>query len=429
MAQGHSNTYFKQMASNTTAPASNPCAVLPEKVQRGNIWRLSIAQALAGANSVVVYATGAIVGDMLAPAPVLATLPISIFVVGMAACIFPMGAITRRRGRRAAFLVGTGAGVLTGLLAMAAVIMGSFWLFCLATFFGGSYAAVVLSFRFAAADGVEPKRRARALSLVMAGGVAAGVVGPQLVTWTMDLWPAHMFAATFLVQAAVAAISAFILMGARLPMPTAAEIAGGRPLAVIARQPRFVAAAICGAVSYMLMNFLMTAAPLAMHICGHSQASANLGLQWHVIAMYAPSFFTGNLIARFGAGRVAMVGLILTGLSAAVGLGGIDVAHFWWALVLLGLGWNFGFLGASALVLESHRPEEKTRVQSLNDFIVFGLMAIGSFSSGGLLSAYGWNTVLWVSFVPLSLATVALVFALGRSAAAAKNEEAAFQQK
>lgn len=429
MSQGQSNNYCKKMTSNTNAPASNPCTVLPEKVQRGNIWRLSIAQALAGANSVVVYATGAIVGDMLAPTPVLATLPISIFVVGMAACIFPVGAITRRQGRRAAFLAGTGAGVLTGLLAMAAVITASFWLFCLATFFGGSYAAVVLSFRFAAADGVEPKRRARALSLVMAGGVAAGVVGPQLVTWTMDLWPVHTFAATFLVQAAVAAVSAFILMGVRLPMPSAAEIAGGRPLAVIARQSRFVAAAICGAVSYMLMNFLMTAAPLAMHICGHSQASANLGLQWHVIAMYAPSFFTGHLIARFGAGRMAMFGLVLIGLSAAVGLGGIDVAHFWWALILLGLGWNFGFLGASALVLESHRPEEKTRVQSLNDFIVFGLMAIGSFSSGGLLSAYGWNTVLWVSFVPLSLATIALIFALGRSAAAAKNEKAAFQQK
>ncbi|SUV87502.1 multidrug efflux system protein MdtL [Bordetella pertussis] len=150
--------------------------ILPDRVQRGNIWRLSIAQALAGANSVVVYATGAIVGDMLAPSPMLATLPISIFVVGMAACILPAGAIARRHGRRAAFLAGTLAGVLTGLLAMAAVIMGGFWLFCLATFFGGCYAAVVLSFRFAAADGVAPERRARALSLVMAGGVAAGVV-------------------------------------------------------------------------------------------------------------------------------------------------------------------------------------------------------------------------------------------------------------
>lgn len=334
---------------------------LPEKAQSGNIWRLSIAQALAGANSVVVYATGAIVGDMLAPSSMLATLPISIFVVGMGACILPVGAIARRHGRRAAFLTGTGAGVLAGLIAMLAVILGEFWLFCLATFFGGSYAAVVLSFRFAAADGVAPQRRARALSLVMAGGVAAGVVGPQLVTFTMDLWPPHVFAATFLVQAAVAFASAFILLGVKLPMPTAEEIAGGRPLRVIARQPSFVAAAICGAVSYMLMNFLMTAAPLAMHHVGHSQASANLGLQWHVIAMYAPSFFTGSLISRFGAGRVATVGLALTGMSAAVGLGGMDVAHFWATLILLGVGWNFGFLGASALVLECHRAARQTR--------------------------------------------------------------------
>ncbi|MDS1141056.1 MFS transporter [Pusillimonas sp. SM2304] len=387
-------------------------AVLPENIQRGNIWRLVAAQALSGANAVVVYATGSIVGNMLAPTPMLATLPISIFVVGMAACTLPVGAVARRHGRRAAFLLGTGAGVLAGLLAMLAVIIGGFWLFCLATFFGGAYAAVVLSFRFAAADGVAPKRRAQALSLVMGGGVAAGIVGPQLVTWTMDLWPPHMFAVTFLAQAAVAALSAFILLGVRLPAPTAGEMAGGRPLAAIVRQPRFVAAAVCGAVSYMLMNFLMTAAPLAMHLCGHSQESANLGLQWHVIAMYAPSFFTGSLISRFGAARVATAGLILIGLSAAVGLGGIDVMHFWWSLTLLGVGWNFGFLGASALVLECHRPEEKTRVQSLNDFIVFGLMAIGSFSSGGLLSAYGWNTVLWVSFVPLALSVVALALAM-----------------
>ena len=402
------------MKNNPTAPASPSPTLLPEKTQSGNIWRLSIAQALAGANAIVVYATGAIIGNTLAPTPMLATLPISIFVVGMAACILPMGAIAQRHGRRAAFLAGTGAGVLTGLLAMLAVIIGSFWLFCLAAFFGGGYAAVVLSFRFAAADGVEPKRRARALSLVMAGGVAAGIVGPQLVTWTMDLWPPHVFAATFLVQAAVAAMAGLILLGVKLPMPTAAEMAGGRPLAEITRQPRFVAAVICGAVSYMLMNFLMTAAPLAMHMCGHTQESANLGLQWHVIAMYAPSFFTGPLIARFGAGRMATIGLALTGLSAAVGLGGIDVAHFWATLVLLGLGWNFGFLGASALVLECHRPEEKTKVQSFNDFIVFGLMAIGSFSSGGLLSAYGWNTVLWGSFVPLALSVVALAVAMRR---------------
>ncbi|THJ35588.1 MFS transporter [Lampropedia aestuarii] len=395
---------------------------LPESVQRANIWRLSLAQALAGANGVVVFATGAIVGNQLAPAPALATLPISIFVVGMAACIFPLGALAQRHGRRAAFLVGTAAGVLAGLLAMAALLWASFWLFCLSTFLAGSYAAVVLSFRFAAADGVAPQRRARALSLVMAGGVAAGVVGPQLVTWTMAWWPLHVFAATFVVQAAVAVASAWVLLGVQLPMPAKTQaMPQGRPLAEIALQPRFIAAVICGAVSYMLMNFLMTAAPLAMHMCGHSQASANLGLQWHVIAMYAPSFFTGQLISRFGAVRVATCGLVLTGLSAVIGLSGMQEWHFHGSLLVLGLGWNFGFLGASALVLECHRPEEKNRVQSLNDFIVFGLMAIGSFSSGGLLSAYGWAAVLWVSFIPLAVAAVALVWTVrkGRSMAVA----------
>ena len=399
------------MSNAATASLNDSATELSQRQQRGNIARLTIAQALAGANSVAVYATGAIIGDMLAPNKALATLPISIFVVGMAACILPMGAIARRHGRRAAFLAGTACGMLVGLLAAAAVVIGSFWLFCLATFFGGAYAAVVLSFRFAAADGVSAPLRARALSFVMGGGVLAGIVGPTLVTYTMYLWSPHMFAATFLVQAAVAAVSAAVLMGVRLPTPTAAQVASGRPIGIIARQPLFITAVICGAVSYMLMNFLMTAAPLAMHLCGHSQESANLGLQWHVIAMYAPSFFTGRLITRYGAGKIVTAGLLLTGISAAVGLTGIDVAHFWVTLVLLGLGWNFGFVGASALVLECHRPEEKTRVQSLNDFIVFGTMAIGSFASGGLLAAYDWDTVLWVSFAPLVLAIAALAVA------------------
>lgn len=336
--------------------------------------------------------------------------------------ILPAGIIARQYGRRVAFFAGTGFGVLAGLFATAAVVLGSFWLFCLATFFGGAYAAVVLSFRFAAADGIEPSRRARALSFVMGGGVAAGVVGPQLVTYTMHLWQPHMFAATFLAQAAAAALSAVVLLGVRVSMKAVTEVAGGRALGVIARQSLFIAAVITGAVSYLVMNFLMTAAPLAMHMQGHTQASANMGLQWHVIAMYAPSFFTGQLISRFGAGRVSMMGLLLIGLSAAIGLGGSDVIHFWWTLVLLGVGWNFSFLGASALVLECYRPAEKTRVQSLNDFIVFSLMAIGSFASGGLLAAYDWDTVLWVSFVPLVLAVAALAWsATKRSAATIDN--------
>lgn len=375
----------------------------------GNVTRLVVAQALAGANAVVVYATGAIVGNTLAPSPALATLPISIFVVGMAVCTLPAGTIARLYGRRAAFLAGTGCGVLVGLLSWLAILMGSFWLFCAAMVFGGAYAAVVLSFRFAAADCTPPERRPRAMSAVMAGGVVAGVFGPQLVTHTMNLWPPYLFAATYLAQAAVAALSALVLLGVRLPKPTTAEVAGGRPVSLILRQPRFITAVICGVVSYLLMNFVMTAAPLAMRLCGLSQESANLGLQWHVIAMYGPSFFTGRLITRFGATRLVAAGLALIAASSAVGLMGLEEAHFWASLILLGVGWNFGFLGASALVMECHRPEEKTRVQSLNDFIVFGTMAFGSFASGGLLTGYGWETVLWISFLPLALATAALM--------------------
>lgn len=382
---------------------------LPDSVQRSNILRLTLAQALAGANAVVIFATGAILGHELAASKALATLPISIFVVGMAACILPAGAIARRHGRRAAFLAGTGCGVLTGLLAAVAVVLASFWLFCLATFLGGAYAAVVLSFRFAAADGVSPELRAPALSLVMGGGVAAGIVGPQLVTHTMQLWPQQLFLATFLAQAGVAALAALVLLGVRLPPLATAELPAGRPLASIARQPLFITAVVCGAVSYMVMNFLMTAAPLAMRLLGHSQESANLGLQWHVIAMYAPSFVTGWLINRVGIRRMIAAGLLLSALSAAAGLTGTTVAHFWLTLILLGVGWNFGFIGASALVLECHRPEETTQVQSLNDFIIFGTMAVGSFASGGLLAAYDWNTVLWVSLLPLALALGSLM--------------------
>jgi MFS family permease len=180
-------------------------------------------------------------------------------------------------------------------------------------------------------------------------------------------------------------------------------------LSAILRQPGFMTAVICGVVSYTIMNFIMTSAPLAMRLCGLSQESSNWGLQWHIIAMFAPSFFTGNLIARFGAPRVVAAGLALTIASAAIGLTGVDVTHFWLTLILLGIGWNFGFVGASTLVLECHRPEERTRVQSLNDFMVFGAMALGSFASGGVLTTFGWDTVLWVSIFPLAVAVAALV--------------------
>ena len=379
------------------------------QVQTANLWRLMLAQALSGANSVVLYATGAVVGSLLAPTALLTTLPVSIFVLGMALCVLPAGELARKYGRRAAFMAGTGAGVLTGLLATIALCIDSFWLYCLSALLGGAYAAVALSFRFAATDGVPENKRPQALSMVMAGGVAAGVIGSQLVTHTMHLWSGKMFAATFIAQAIVAALAGVILFGVKLAKPLANQAYSGRPLSTIALQPRFISAVICGAASYMVMNFLMTSAPLAMHMHGHSQESANLGMQWHVIAMYAPSFFTGKLIARFGAARISVFGIILTAISAAIGFLGEGVYHFYALLILLGIGWNFGFLGASALVLETHKAEEKNRAQWFSDFIVFGLMAVGSFSSGGLLRAYGWHTVLWASFLPLLLAVIVLI--------------------
>ena len=383
--------------------------VLPTAEQNNNIIRLAAAQALAGANSVVFYATGAIVGSTIAPDASLSTLPITLFVLGMASSILPFGTLARKRGRKAAFMVGTGAGMITGLMAAVAMMLGSFLLFCCAAFLGGAYAAVALSFRFAATDGVSPERRARALSLVMGGGVLAGIIGPGLVTTTMNLWPPHTFVITFVAQGGVAAISAFILKGVTPAESSDASASGGRPLREIVRQPGFARTVFSGAVTYMVMNFLMTAAPLSMHMHGISQEAANLGIQWHVIAMFGPGFFTGKLISRFGAMRVAAAGLLITASAVFAGLSGTGIHHYWLSLILLGLGWNFGFIGASARIIDFHRPEEKTQVQSLNDFVVFGVMIVGSFSSGALLNLYGWNAVLWGSLVPVGLAFLALI--------------------
>lgn len=377
--------------------------------QNNNIIRLASAQALAGANSVVFYATGAIVGDTIAPDATLSTLPITMFVLGMAASILPFGALARYHGRKTVFMTGTGAGVITGLTAALAVVTGSFLLFCIAAFIGGTYAAVALSFRFAATDGVSPARRARALSLVMGGGVVAGVIGPGLVTGTMNLWPPHTFAITFIAQGLVAALSAVILMGVKPTEVGTVSTSVGRPISEIIRQPGFARTVFSGAVTYMVMNFLMTAAPLSMHMHGISQEASNLGIQWHVIAMYAPGFFTGKLISRFGALRVAAIGLLITSSAIFIGLVGTEIQHYWLSLILLGIGWNFGFIGASARIIDFHRPEEKNQVQSLNDFVVFGVMIFGSFSSGALLNLYGWNAVLWGSLVPISLAFLAII--------------------
>src|ERR1700716_1749299 len=378
---------------------------------RSNVVRLAAAQALTGANSAVIFATGSIVGATLAPDILLATVPLSMYVVGLAAGTLPTAAISRAYGRRVAFIIGTGCGVLTGLLAAFAILRGSFVLFCCATFLGGLYGAVSQSYRFAAADGASAAYRPKAVSWVMAGGVFAGVFGPQLVQWTMDIWPPYLFAFSFVVQAAVALVAMAILAGVDAPKPAPSDLHGGRPLFEIVRQPRFIAAAICGIVSYPIINFVMTSAPLAMQICGLSVTDSNFGIQWHIVAMYGPSFFTGSLIARLGAPRIVAIGLLLEATAAAIGLSGVTAMHFWVVLVVLGVGWNFGFVGASALVLETHRPQERNKVQAFNDFLVFGTMAVGSFSSGQLLANYRWSAVNLVVFPPVLLGLIVLTLA------------------
>ncbi|MGY8663561.1 MFS transporter [Bradyrhizobium sp. UFLA05-109] len=378
---------------------------------RANVLRLAAAQALTGANSAVIFATGSIVGATLAPDMSLATVPLSMYVLGLAAGTLPTGAISRRFGRRMAFIIGTACGTLTGLVGSFAILNGSFALFCVATFLGGLYGSVAQSYRFAAADGASTAYRPKAVSLVMAGGVFAGVLGPQLVQWTMDVWPPYLFAFSFVVQAAVALIAMGIVAGVDMPKPAAADLHGGRPLLRIVRQPRFIAAALCGVIAYPMMNLVMTSAPLAMKLCGLSVSDSNFGIQWHIVAMYGPSFFTGALIARFGAPKIVATGLLLEAGAAAIGLSGITAMHFWATLIVLGVGWNFSFIGASALVLETHRPNERNKVQAFNDFLVFGMMAIGSFSSGQLLANYGWSAVNMVVFPPVLLGLAVLSFA------------------
>ncbi len=358
---------------------------------RANVLRLAAAQALTGANSAVIFATGSIIGATLAPDVSLATVPLSTYVVGLAAGTLPTGAISRAYGRRTAFIIGTGCGVLTGLLGAFAILHSSFVPFCCATFIGGLYGAVSQSYRFAAADGASAQFRPKAVSWVMAGGVFAGVFGPQLVQWTMDIWPPYLFAFSFVMQAVVALIAMAVLAGVDAPKPAASDLHLGRPLFQIVRQPRFIAAAVCGIVSYPIMNLVMTSAPLAMKICGLSVSDSNFGIQWHIVAVAA--------------------GLLLEAGAATIGLSGITALHFWATLVVLGVGWNFSFVGASALVLETHRPQERNKVQAFNDFLVFGMMAIGSFSCGQLLANYGWSAVNMVVYPPVLLGLVVLTLA------------------
>jgi MFS family permease len=369
-------------------------APVDDRLAQRNALVLAAAQALSGANNTVIASTGGILGVMLAPDKGLATLPITVMVVGMWLGTLPVGVLAKRVGRRFALQVSCAFGVLSGLISSAAAFQGSFWLFLVGCFCAGLYAAGHQSYRFAACDTASASFLPKAVSWVLAGGILAGVMGPQLVIFTKDLWPPYLFAATYLGQAVVALLAAGVLTLVRIPRPvTESPPRSGRPLAEIARMPRFIVAVACGVVSFTMMNLVMTSAPVAMVGCGHSVTDATLGIQWHVLAMYGPSFITGALIVRFGLDRVILAGLLLIALSAVIGLTGLTVAHFWTALVLLGIGWNFAFIGATTMVTQCHRPEERNKVQAFNDFLIFGSMAIGSFSSGKLLATLGWSAV------------------------------------
>lgn len=378
-------------------------------ISRRNIGLLTAAQALGGATPPIVISLGGVVGLQLAENKALATLPVSALNIGLAAAVVPAAWLMRRHGRRVAYVMGGLAGVLAGVIAAGGIGAQSFWLFCLGTFIAGWYGAFVQSYRFAAADCAPDEGKARAISMVMVGGLAAAVIGPQTVIWTRELSPHMPFAASFLALSVLALLAIPVVSGLNAPPPRV-QGSGGRPLSEIMRQPRFVTAVAAGLVSYGLMSFLMTAAPMAMVACGHTIGEAALGIQWHVLAMFGPSFFTGRLIDRFGKEAITAAGLILTGVAAAIGLMGISVAHFWIALILLGVGWNFGFVGATALVTDCYRPEERAKVQAANDFLVFGSVALASLSSGKLLNVGGWDLVNWIVFpaVAVALALVGL---------------------
>lgn len=382
------------------------------RTQQRNVWLLVIAQALGAASPPIIISLGGIVGQMLADDPALSTLPVSLYQAGVALSTIPAAFLMRRLGRRLAYLIGALAGIFSGLWAAWGIAHGSFIDFCMGTALAGFYGACVQSYRFAAADAVEAPARPRAISLIMVGGLIAAIIGPQVVIWTRDTLPATPFAGSFYSQAALALLALPILAMLRMPAaPMQVHREAGRPLPVIIRSPQFVVSVTAGVVSFGLMSFIMTAAPMAMVKIGHSVDDAALGIQWHVLAMFAPSFLTGRLIQRFGKTIITASGLLIIAVSGLTAVAGTEIVHFWTSLILLGIGWNFGFIGATAMVTDCYTDAERTKVQALNDFLVFGTVAVASFGSGHLLNTAGWN-VINLAMLPLTVVVIAMLFGL-----------------
>ncbi|MBX3575588.1 MAG: MFS transporter [Rhizobiaceae bacterium] len=374
----------------------------PESRARRTALVLATSQAIIGSAAPIAISMGALAGHYLLDADKsLATAPVTGFNVGVALGALPAAAILRGVGTRGGFMFGTLVTAFGGAIATLALFRGSFWLFVFGLLAVGVGGAFVQQFRFAAADNAPPQFKARAISFVLAGGVITAILGPQIVIFTREAFAPVMFAGSFASIIVLAAIGAGILLF--LPRETAgpaavADGADARPLSVIVSQPRFAVALLCGVGSYALMTFVMTGAPLAMVGCGFSPDEATLGISWHVMAMFAPSFVTGRIIQRFGVENVMGAGLFLLVACAIVALSGIQLWQFWTALILLGLGWNFGFIGATAMVAETYRPSEKGRAQGFHDFVLFSCVALASLASGATYNAWGWDMLNWVVF-------------------------------
>lgn len=375
------------------------------------LFSLAICQGLFLTNNVVFIAINGLVGLRLAPVGWMATLPVMGYVVGGALATVPVARLMSRLGRQRSFQLGLLVAAGSAALGAVAVTIGSFALLVAATVIAGFYNANAQLYRFAGPELVEPASKEKALSLVMAGGVAGAFLGPNLANHTRD-WLAVPFAGAYVALIGVALLSLLVMSTIRFPphVPPGPGAAAGRPLSEIARQPTFVVAVLAGAVGFGVMNLLMAATPLAMQQCGLPFGDAALVLEWHVLGMFVPAFFTGHLIKRFGALPVMGVGALLNFACVAVALSGVELSRFLAALLLLGVGWNFLYTGASTLLTTTYRPEEKTRAQGAMDFCVFATMAVTSFASGALVTTQGWQWLNLGSLLPLAVATLALIW-------------------
>ncbi len=375
-----------------------------------NLWLLAICQGLYLTNNVAFIAINGLVGLSLASHAWMATLPIMGYVVGGA---LSTGLVTRtqqRFGRRGSFQIGLVVACGSALACAAAVIAGNFWLLTLATVVAGYFNANASLYRFAAAELAAPEAREKAVSLVMAGGLIGAVAGPNLASLTRG-WVATPFAGAYFALAGVALVSMAVLAFITFPpVVRKAPGAGGRSLAEIARQPAFIVAALGGSLGYGVMNLLMAATPIAMQICGRSFPDVALVLEWHVIGMFAPGFFTGHLIRRFGVLQIMGVGVALNLGCVAVALSGVDLHQFLIALFMLGVGWNFLFTGATTLSLSTYTAEEKDRAQGALNFCMFSTLAVTSLVSGVLVTTQGWQLLNFGSLVPVAMTAAALLW-------------------